>query len=111
VGVPSLTVATINHVAMLKAQERASAKATKIAEKAARAAEKVARKEARLIKSWKMKLLKKEAEDQAAKVFGVGDVVYGARYRNRILHSRILWIALGCTLSYCCHHTSCLSQR
>jgi transcriptional regulator with XRE-family HTH domain len=52
-------------------------------------------------------------EDQAAKVFGIGDVVYGARYRNRILHSRILLDCsrVWCTLSYCCHHTLCLSQR
>ena len=62
-----------------KADERRRAKANRAAEKADEKAEKLAAKaakrEARLIKSWKMKLLKKEAEDQAAKVFDTGDVV------------------------------------
>ena len=70
----------INQKAKAEARQkkRAAAQAARAKQRAERAAEKekrAAEKKARTIERWKKKLLKKEAEDNAAKVFKVGDTV------------------------------------
>lgn len=58
-----------------KTDARNKARAEKLAERAARKKERDDIRKAKQIARWKKKLLKKEAEDNAAKVFKVGDEV------------------------------------